>query len=86
MADIEMVNHDIPEMSKTEESPVQSGGGGGNIEMYGGSDFHMGHTPIGSEQKGGGGGTVDWVGEQGILNHTPVPPHGSTYPSDKGRP
>jgi len=87
MADgIEMVNS-TPGMSEGEISEVQQESGAGDIEMYGGSDFHMTHAPLGSAQKGGKSSGIDMVGEQGLVDpsaHDTL--HGQKYPCDQGKP
>ena len=85
MGEIEMVGGSGFSMSKAEELPMQPTGGGGDIAMYGGCDFHMSHTPIGSEQKGKGESGVDMVGLQGLINPKEhVSPYGQDRPIDKG--
>ena len=83
MADIEMVNEGVLG-GHTPESVVQPGGGGGEIEMYGGSNLTLSHTPIGSEQKGGNSSGVDWAGVQGLMQSGTVTPYNSKLPTDKG--
>jgi hypothetical protein len=86
MADgIDMVPEALP-MSRSAEHPIQNQSGEGGIEMFGGDTaYPLKHEPLHSEQKGKGAGGMDWVGEQGLLDRTPVTPYDSKEPSDKGQ-
>ena len=84
MGQIDMINEGVLG-SHSPESEIQSGGGGGTIEMYGGDNpFSMSHTPIGSEQRGGSASGIDMVGQQGLLDKSKASGY-PDFPSDKGK-
>ncbi len=87
MGEIQMYDHDATPLSRSnEQSTIQSGGGGGDIEMLGGDGVTLKHAPVSSVQKSGGGGEIDMVGMQGLVNRGEhASPYGQTEPTDKGK-
>lgn len=84
MPRIPMENDDVGQLSRSPHGEIVQQGGGGSIEMLGGSDLHMSHTPVSSVQKGGGSGTIDMSATPLELSHEPHHMYEQISPSDKG--
>ena len=82
MPSIEMVNDDLPALSRTDESHVQRTGGSGDIVMNS-TPLVMSHTPVSSVQKGGGGEII-MASTPLELDRTPRSLYNQKLPIDRG--